>query len=216
MNDKDKITSILTPNSQNNIGLGTRPKNLLNLLTNSTKTVFTTQDFNKIWQYKNYRSLIQRISYLTKTGKLQRLQRGLYAITNRPVNDLELANKLKTPSYISFETVLYKEGVIFQWDNRITLAGQDSREMQIQERTIVFRKIKDEILLNPTGIIQKGNYAVASKERALLDMLYIAPNFTFDNLRGIDFEIIRGLLNIYSRDSIKKVIRKLEEYAGSY
>ncbi len=212
MNDKTTKTTPTNPPKPK----AKTTKSLLEPLTTTTKTVFTTQDLNKIWQYENYKSLIQRISYLSKAGKIQKIKRGIYSFPNRPINELELANKIKTPSYISFETVLYIEGIIFQWDNRITLAAKDSREIQIQNDPlalkIVFRKIKDEILLNPTGIIPENNYFVASKERAMLDMLYISPNFTFDNLRSIDFAKLKEMAQIYNRASIFRAIERLEKY----
>jgi len=186
------------------------------LLTSSSKTVFTTRDLGNIWAYDNYDSLLERIEYFTKTQKLKKLKKGLYAITGININELELANKLRTPSYISFETVLHKEGVIFQWDKRITLASNESIQMEVDKHNIVFRQIKDSILLNKTDIKDENNYFIATKERALLDMLYINSTFHFDNLRGIDFEKIKKLLDIYNRKSLNNIVKKLETYVGSY
>lgn len=191
-------------------------RSLMKVLNSTTKSVFTTQDLNKLWQYENYRTLITRINYLSKTGKLVKIQRGLYSIAGRDTNILELANKLRTPSYITFETVLLREGVIFQWDDISTLAGKDSEELEILGCKIKFRKLKDEILLNPKGINKQQNYFIASKERALLDMLYIQPKFAFDNLRTIEFSRLYELANIYNRKSIVNTISKLEEHARSY
>lgn len=191
-------------------------KSFTYLLNSTDKTVFSTQDFNKFWQYKNYRSLIRRISYLNKSGKLKKIHRGLYSIVGRKINELELANKVRIPSYLSFETVLYTEGLIFQWDSRITLAAKNSEEIQVGGLGLVFRKLKDPILLNLMGIKKEDNYYVASKERALLDMLYINPKFTFDNLRGVDFAKLKELLPIYGTKSIEKVVKRLEEHVRSY
>lgn len=191
-------------------------RTLPNLLNSTTKSVFDTQDFNKVWKYDNYRSLIRRISYLKKTGKIIQVRRGLYAISGRDVNELELANKLRTPSYITFETVLYREGIIFQWDKRITLAGKESIEFEILKKKIIFRQLKDSILLNGLGISKRDNYHTASKERAVLDMLYIDPSFTFDNLRSIDFGKMRRFTAIYNRKSIIGLIDKLKDHARSY
>lgn len=186
------------------------------LLTTTSKTVFTTQDLQKIWRYSNYRSLIQRINYYAKSGKLIKLKRGLYSIAGIKINNFELANKLRTPSYISFETVLHREGIIFQWDSRITLAGKESKAFNINDTTVVFKQIKDTILLNRTGIIDENNYAIATKERAILDTLYTSPNFFFDNLRTVNFEKMLEMVNLVYRVKIlEKRVNKLLKYARS-
>lgn len=186
------------------------------LLTSSSKTIFTTRDLGNIWGYDNYNSLIERIKYFTKTNKLQKVQKGMYTVVGINANEFELANKLRTPSYISFETVLHKEGVIFQWDKRITLASTESIQLEVCGYNIVFRQLKSSILLNMTNINNEDNYYIATKERALLDMLYISPSFQFDNLRGIDFGKIDDLLKIYNQKNLNNIVEKLKEHARSY
>ncbi|OGC52110.1 hypothetical protein A2982_01285 [candidate division WWE3 bacterium RIFCSPLOWO2_01_FULL_39_13] len=186
------------------------------LFTSSSKTVFTTRDFGNVWGYTHYDSLLERVEYFTKTNKLKKLRKGLYAIEGRKINEFELANKIRTPSYISFETVLHKEGVIFQWDRRITLASKESLQMEINGYKIVFRQVKDSVLLNKTGINEESNYFIASKERALLDMLYISSSFQVDNLRGIDFDAVENLLPIYGQKKLNKIVKGLKKHAGSY
>ena len=195
----------MTDNEQN--------RDLANLLNSTTKTVFTTKDFNKFWKYDNYASLIQRLGYLTKTEKLEKIKKGLYSIAGREVNEFELANKLRTPSYVSFETVLYKEGIIFQWNEKINLAGKESIELEVMDWKVVFRQVKDAILLNKKGIRKEHNYYIASPERAVLDMLYINPKFTFDNLRPLDFSEVERLVDIYGRQSMEDVMEELKNYA---
>ena len=186
------------------------------LLTASSKTVFTTRDLGNIWAYENYNSLLERIEYFTKTNRLQKLRKGIYAIAGIDVNELELANKLRSPSYISFETVLHKDGVTFQWDKRITLASNESINLKVDGHNIIFRQIKDSVLLNKADIIDEKNYYIATKERALLDMLYINSSFQFDNLRGMNFEKINDLLDIYKRKSLNNIVKNLKKHARSY
>ncbi|PIR42232.1 hypothetical protein CO058_00830 [candidate division WWE3 bacterium CG_4_9_14_0_2_um_filter_35_11] len=186
------------------------------LLTFSSKTVFTTRDLSNIWGYNNYDSLIERIEYFTKTKKLQKIQKGMYAIVGRDIDEFELANKLRSPSYISFETVLHKDGIIFQWNKRITLASNKSIQLALSKYVIIFRQLKDPILLNKNSVENVDNYYIATKERAFLDMLYINPKFQFDNLRGIDFDKVHSLLGIYNRKSLSNIVEKLEKHVGSY
>jgi len=186
------------------------------LLTSTNKTVFTTGDLNKIWKYENYRSLIKRIGDLNKSGALIQIRKGLYTIDGLRVNELELANKVRTPSYISFETVLYKEGIIFQWDTQVTLASKESFSTLVGGTQLIYRKLKDNILLNGVGVFETDNYHIATKERAVLDMLYIDSNFHFDNLRSINFEKLQQLKSIYNSKKLNVVVKKLEGYARSY
>ena len=186
------------------------------LLTTTNKTVFSTQDLQKIWRYNNYRSLIRRINYYAKTGKLVKLRLGLYAIAGIKINDFELANKLRTPSYISFESVLHREGVIFQWDSQITLAGKESTSFNINNFHAMFRQVKDNILLNKMGIIPEENFFIATKERAILDTLYTNPNFFFDNLSMINFYDMLEMVDlIYKVKSLEKAVKKLSRHARS-
>ena len=191
-------------------------RSLASLLNSTNKTVFSTMDFSKLWKYDNYSSLIQRISYLKKTGKIIQLKKGFYQIEGRKIDELELANKLRTPSYISFETVLLREGIIFQWDNRITLAGKESISINVLNLKIIFRQLKDEILLNKNGVIKENNYYIATKERAITDTLYINPKFTFDNVRSLDFNKIKNLTKMYSKKSMLTAFEKLKNHAESY
>ncbi len=191
-------------------------RSLTTLATTTTKTVFTTHDLLKFWQYHNYTSLIQRISYLHQHGKLSQIKKGLYALPGRPVDEFELANKLRSPSYLSFETVLYRHGIIFQWNTTITLAAKESITLRVSNHTILFKQVKDEILLNKTGIIQEHNYAIATPERAIADMLYINGQFPFDNLRSVDFEVLAKIAEIYDKKSVIAGVKKLHIYARSY
>ncbi|MBU0578684.1 hypothetical protein KKE34_00785 [Patescibacteria group bacterium] len=186
-------------------------RSLAGLLSLTTKTVFTTQDLAKLWRYKNYMSLIMRLEYLKKTGQLIKIRKGLYQIKGRAVNELELANKLRTPSYISFETVLFREGAILQWDRRITLAGAESISFKIQGQKIIFRQLQEKILLNNLGIVQEGNYFIAILERAVLDMIYLAPKFYFDSLDRVDFNLLHKLASLYEKKSIINLVKKMEK-----
>ncbi len=184
--------------------------NIQLLLTTTSKTVFTVRDLGNIWNYSNYESLIRRIKYYRDTGKLRLLKKGYYSVVGRDPDPLELGNKLRTPSYISFETVLRQEGIIFQWDDRITLASIESIALEIGEWKYLFRQLNNCILYDTREITQKDNYFIASKERALMDILYIDPNFAFDNLKSINFKKCEELLPIYDRDTLNKVLKNLK------
>ena len=51
----------------------------------------------------------------------------------------------------------------------------------MDEQKIVYRKLKDDILGNQKGLVDRGYFFEATKERAFLDRLYLFPEYYFDN-----------------------------------
>jgi predicted transcriptional regulator of viral defense system len=80
--------------------------NILKLL-NTQKTVFTVQQIGQILGIQNMNVLRVQLTRRGKQGLLKPLHYGVWAFPH--YSQEELANTLKTPSYISLETVLYKE-----------------------------------------------------------------------------------------------------------
>ena len=122
----------------------------------------------------------------------------------------ELAVKIYSPSYISFETALRKAGIIFQHYESIFVATKWPKEKKINNHTFVFRKIKDEVLYNPLGIENKENYSIATPERSFLDMIYLFPNYYFDNLDILNWDKCFEIAKIYNN---KQLIKRLKKYA---
>ncbi len=186
--------------------------NLIAKLYKSSKTVLTTQDLALIWGETNANNLKSKISYYSKQGVLIRLSRGIFA-KDIKYSLKELANSIYTPSYISFETVLRESGVIFQHYETIFAASRWPRTVIIGKNTIVFRKLKDEVLYNSTGILSGVNYCIAGTERAFLDMIYLYPNYYFDNLKSIDWSKCEDIVKIYKN---KQLIKRLNNYKKNY
>jgi len=187
----------------------------LSKILRSDQTVFSFKDIALLWG--DYSSATRvRINYYLKNGDLYHIRRGFYA-KDKNYNRYELATKIYTPSYISFETILGKAGVTFQHYNQIFAASYLSREITTDGQTCVYRKIKDSILTNNTGIKQKDNYSVASPERAFLDIVYLNKDYHFDNLSPLDWDKVREILPLYSNKRMKKEIKKLsKKYDSGY
>ena len=124
------------------------------------------------------------------------LRRGIYAKVKR-YDNYELATKIFTPVYVSFETVLAKAGVIFQFYGQIFVASYLTREISIDNQAFTFKKIKDSIVTNRVGIEAKDNRFIAMLERALLDVLYLNKDYHFDHLGNIDWDKVDAILPIY-------------------
>lgn len=186
--------------------------NLSVKLYQSSKTVFTNKDLALIWQESNQNNLKSKISYYVKRGVLVRLTRGIFS-KNKEYNVRELANSIYIPSYISFETVLRDAGVIFQHYDTIFLASKWPKTIIIDKSTFTFRKLKDIVLFNDLGVVNKDNYSVATPERAFLDTIYLFPDYYFDNLRSIDWEKCEEIVKIYNN---KELVKRLKKYKKQY
>lgn len=170
----------------------------------SWKTIFTVSDLKNLFETENENTVR---NYLSNGWKKWIFMNFYYWIWWFQKYDLfELASKMKKNSYISFETVLKKEWIIFQdyWNN-IFLASDNNIEKKTKDYNFKFLKIQDKILYNPIWIIHKWNYAIASKERAICDRLYLSKNYYFDNLDWVDFEKLKQVASIYNKRVILEV-----------
>ena len=172
-------------------------KNLTYSINKLPQTVFSTREIALILGEVNPDIVKSKINYYVKRQELFALRRGIYS-KDIKFNEFELATKLYTPSYVGFETILAKNNIIFQYDSQIHLASYLTREIQIKDIKIFYKKVTDDILHNPTGIIYENGYPEATIERAFLDTIYIYGRRHFDNLEPIDFEICKNMLSIYS------------------
>ncbi|MDO8341519.1 MAG: type IV toxin-antitoxin system AbiEi family antitoxin domain-containing protein [Candidatus Woesebacteria bacterium] len=184
--------------------------NYITKLLKSDRTVFTTKDINLIWGEQGNNTSWTRISYYVCKGYLRRIRKGIYT-KGEEYNKFELATRMFTPSYISFETVLAKEGLIFQYYERIDVATYLTRELKIDDKIFSFRKLKNSILMDSFGVDIVDNTSIATKERAFLDMLYIDKNYYFDNLRSLDWDDVFKLLPIYENKNLSKKVKELYE-----
>ena len=186
----------------------------LKQLVDTKKTIFSVDDLRQIWQIKNKNYLKTIVARLFKSGKITRIKRGIYTISNN-YNIYELANKIKSPSYVSLETVLQKKGIIFQdYSSSVYAISNNTTSIKIGKNTFKYFKIKDEILFNPLGIENEDFVNIASVERAIVDRIYLTPGYYFDNLREVNIKELKKISQIYNKRTqreIKNIIRFIEK-----
>lgn len=180
----------------------------LEVLLRSTKTIFSTKDAALLWNENDNKIVTDRLKKYVNADKLFRPYRGLYA-KDKNYDQFELATRVYTPSYISFETVLTREGVNFQYYGNIFVASYVNREINVGDQKITFVRMKDYVLSNTTGIEHKDGYAIATRERAFLDRVYVSKDYHFDNLRSLDWNKVMEILPIYNN---KRLEKKVKEY----
>lgn len=149
--------------------------------------------------------LKRRLHYYIQQGQLYAIRKGFYA-KDKNYDRREFATKLFTPSYISFETVLAEAGVIFQYYSTIFVASYQTKNIVCDGQEYSYKKLKDMILVNTTGVEDKGTYFIASPERAFLDVLYLNKNYHFDNLSLLNFNKVLSMLSIYQNKRMEKVV----------
>lgn len=171
-------------------------------------TVFTFKDILLASREINAALLKRRINYYIKKGELYPIRKGIYA-KDKNYDKLELATKIFTPAYISLETVLAREGVVFQHYDEIFVISYLRREIFCDGQRYVFRRMKDTVLMNALGIEKKGQYDIATKERAFLDAIYLNKSYHFDNLSSIKWDECLEMLPIYSN---KAMVKRLDSY----
>lgn len=184
--------------------------NISNIL-RSKNTVFTLKDILLASGETNAALLKRRLSYYIKKGDLYSIRRGFYA-KDKDYDKYELATKIFTPSYISFETVLGAVGITFQFYGQIFVASYQSKEIICDNQKYSFKTIKTSILTNRTGIENRENYSIASTERAFLDVIYLHKNYHFDNLSPLNWDRVYEILPIYGNNKrIEKMIKMYHE-----
>ena len=178
----------------------------LEVLLRSPQTIFTSKDIALMWGEESKNIIKNRLNKYVKSGKLFKVRRGLFA-KDKNYNRYELATRINTPSYISFETVLGSSGMIFQYYGNIFVASYIKREMEVDGQKIEFVRIKDYVLSNTIGIENSDGYGRATKERAYLDRIYVSKKYYIDNESPLDWEKVFEILPIYHNKRMEKTIK---------
>ena len=170
----------------------------------------------KILRWVDGNTFQKRLSYNLKNKKLISIRKWIYTfpwIIESFSDDefLCIANKIYSPSYISFETVLQKEWIIFQYDNTIKIACKYHKSLHIESINLScdFFKLPNEIFTEMQWIEHKNWYDIASKERAFCDTVFRSPGFYFDNLSWLDWDKVLEICeiyNLYKKNFLKNIL----------
>ena len=180
----------------------------LSILLSSSRTVFTPQWLALTVNSKERLSLRRSLAYYAKKGDLLNPRRGIY--TKPRYDEQEMACALLKPSYISLEYVLSRAGVTFQFCQDITCVSYQNRTIEVDGRSYVFRQINPMIWANMLGIEQRDNIAIATPERAFLDLVYLsAGQCYFDNLRPLNKALIKQILPVYNSPILDKRVEAI-------
>lgn len=157
--------------------------NKQNMLFTSGQKLFHTQDLALLWGITNKNTLYTTIKRYIKRDILFKVIKGLYSTV--PISKIDkyiLGSALiHRFCYISCETVLVSTGVINQDIIPVTFVSSISLRISFNGVDYIYRKMKPELLFNSDGVEKKDGYFMATKERAVSDMIYFNPKYYFDN-----------------------------------
>ena len=183
-------------------------KKPISAILRSSRTVFTFKDISLMWRNTDKKSVIAGINYYVSTGQLHRIRRGIYA-KDKNYDKTELACRIYTSAYVSFETVLTRAGINFQYYGQIFIASYLAREIVVDGQVYQYRKIKNTLLTDSAGVLNKDGIAIATSERAFLDTLYLNTDYHFDNLASLTWDKVFDMLPLYNN---KRMTRKVQEF----
>ncbi|HKK53962.1 MAG TPA: type IV toxin-antitoxin system AbiEi family antitoxin domain-containing protein [Patescibacteria group bacterium] len=185
-------------NNEKKIKLTNIKQNRFLTITKLGVSVFHVDDLARIWGISNRNTLLTTLKRYVESGLLYRLYRGLYSI--KPLSELDPyllgAQAINDYCYLSGETVLVKQGIIFQQVGYFTFIGARTKRLKIGDYKYYCRQLKDEFLYNDIGIDKTGKFNLAKPERAVADILYFNPKYHFDNPSVINWKEVKRIQTI--------------------
>ena len=157
--------------------------------------LFHTGDLALLWGITNKNTLYTTIKRYVQKGILIPIHKGFYStIPIDQIDPFKLAiGYLHRFTYVSCETVLIREGIIFQKENYLTLVSSVSKKFIIADHSYFVRQLKDNYLYYDRGIDIKNGLMTANVERAVADLLYFNPKYYFDNKKKINWKKVKEM-----------------------
>jgi hypothetical protein len=126
---------------------------------------------------------------------LSPVYKGLYSTV--PISSLEPLELgvaiIHRYTYLTTESVLSQAGIISQRIYDYTFVANRSKRVTVGQWSFRYRKLKDEYLYHPAGIVNQDGLFIAATERAVADMLYFNPKYHFDVPESIDLDKVRSI-----------------------
>lgn len=167
----------------------------INKLVKLNRKIYHTNDLAILWKITNKNTLYTTIKRYVKKGILISIYKGLYlTIPLSEIDPQELGKAIiHEYTYLSTESVLFQNGLISQVNYSFTFVAGKSKKITVKDISFLYRRLKDEFLLNPAGIENRDGLLMASPERAVADMLYFNPNYHFDLTRAINWSKVKQI-----------------------
>jgi predicted transcriptional regulator of viral defense system len=179
-------------------------------------TIFSPQDLRHLLRGSetSIRFLLTRAH---KRGEVIKLRRGLYALSDVLPSELEVANALLRPSYISFHYALAYHHIISEAVFEIASATtRTTRQFNTQGKRFLYRHINPAAFTGYRAERVRGRRTVliAEPEKALVDSMYFASlgRMTLPErleLSSLDADQALAWARLYHRPVLTKKLERL-------
>ncbi|MFH1789623.1 MAG: hypothetical protein ABH832_00960 [bacterium] len=164
------------------------------------RITFNYNDLKKITDLEDG-SLRVAVFRLIKSGAITRISKGIYTTDISKVDWEIFAVQNYEPSYLSFEWVLGKYGVLSQKPYNLTLAtSRQTKIINTVHNIISYHHLQTKMYW---GYVKKNGYLEADLEKAWLDLAYLSLNgYT-------KFDCQEMNLSLLNKNKIKKYLKKI-------
>lgn len=144
--------------------------------------LFTVLDAAKFFPGESEQNIRIQLSRLAKKGLLTNLKRGLYCFDVAALDELNLAGRLYSPSYISLETALNFYGILPDIPQAVTsVTPTTTKTIGTAGLRFSYAKIDPRLYFGYQPLAPIG--FIAQKEKALLDYFYLRKIRHVEDLR---------------------------------
>ena len=144
-----------------------------------------------------------------KRGDVEKLRRGLYALHDKPPSELEIANALVRPSYVSFHYAMAYYHLIPEAVYRVTSATTgNTRRFQVAGAEYSYHHLKSAAFAGYKPQQTAGRtILIAEPEKAFLYSLYLATLRRLKlperlDARALDWKRVVELARMFGREDL--------------
>jgi len=182
-------------------------------------TVFSLNEIRKVDEHFHRR----RLNEWQEKGYIKKVIKGYYVFSDLEINEnvlFEIANKIHSPSYISYEMALSYYHLIPESVYAVTsVSSRRPYKFKTQIAEFIYRRIKPDLFWGYELLSNNGKFfKMACLEKAILDYFYnnshLVSNSDFESLRinaslfweQIDEEKIYSFLEKFAQKRLTKRI----------
>ncbi len=187
---------------------------VLNVLSQKKMRIFTPEEFRRLFRVTQ-RAAQEFVKDHTQDLFIK-IRNGLYALRSDPPHELEIANRIYSPSYISMEYALAYYRFIPETVYTVTsVTTKITREFTVQGKSYEYSRIKRKAY---TGyhLVKEGqaNILMAVPEKALVDYCYFVDlrlKSLNERLRvkKADAKEVLRYARLFGRESLLKLVREI-------
>ena len=207
---------------------------------NRSKTIIELAEKLPVFTFHDFLGAEESASYLRmvlhryeKSGKLLRVKKGIYTTTAyvekmRNRGEIEiftdfLANFLYLPSYLSLDTILYRNNILTEIPVNLTSVSQNKTAMFINKLgNFIYHTIRPSLFFG-FELSKESGFSImrATKAKALFDFLYLRKNvlpnkeavselrLNVENLSRADIKDLKKYVALEDSKKLKTILNYL-------